>query len=83
MLYTNLVGPQEELVFWGGSQAYSPLGKLLAKAPYYKESIITCDIDLKQIKLALPHRQVIRDVRCELFQDLYHISRHHKKSTKK
>lgn len=83
MLYSNIVGTQEELVFWGGSQIHSPLGKLLVKAPYYKESIVTYDIDLKQIKLARPHRQVIRDVRCELFQDLYHISRHHKKPTKK
>jgi predicted amidohydrolase len=65
MLYSNIVGTQEELVFWGGSQAYSPLGKLLVRAPYYKENIITCDIDMSQIKLARPHRQVIRDVRCD------------------
>ncbi|MDH7506882.1 MAG: carbon-nitrogen hydrolase family protein, partial [Candidatus Thermoplasmatota archaeon] len=35
MVFVNLVGTQEDLVFWGGSQVYDPLAKLLIKAPYY------------------------------------------------
>jgi len=83
LAYANLVGSQEGLVFWGGSQLYDPLGGLLIKAPYFKESIITYDIDLKKIKTARANRPVLRDIRPEIYQDLYDISRFHKsKDTK-
>jgi len=81
--YVNLVGTQEDLVFWGGSQAYEPLGNLIKRAEYFKENIITCELDFKKIKLARANRPVIRDVRPELFADLSNISRTHKKKTKK
>ena len=79
MVYVNLVGTQEDLVLWGGSQIYDPLANLLIKAPYYKESIVTCDIDLKKLKPARANRTVIRDIRPEIYQDLYNISRFHEK----
>jgi predicted amidohydrolase len=77
-IYNNLVGTQEDLIFWGGSQVYDPLGNLILKAPYFKESILTCDIDIKQIKIARANRPVIRDIRPEIYQDLYNYSRDHK-----
>jgi len=79
MIYVNLVGTQENLVFWGGSQVYDPLAKLIAKAPYYKESIITCEIDLKQLEFARANRPIIRDIKSEIYQDLYNLSRNIKK----
>jgi len=79
LIYVNLVGTQEDLVFWGGSQIYDPLGKLMKKAPYFKESVITCDIDLKKLKVARANRPVIRDIRPEVYQDLYKFSRFHTK----
>jgi predicted amidohydrolase len=83
LVYVNLVGSQEDLVFWGGSQAYDPLGKLLVKAPYFKENISTCDLDLKQIKISRANRAVLRDTRPEIFQDLYEFSRFHEKKRKR
>jgi len=80
IIYVNIVGTQEDLVFFGGAQAYDPLGNLIKKAPYFKESIITFDIDFKQIKLARANRPVIRDIRPEIYQDLYEYSRHHEKN---
>jgi len=77
IIYVNLVGTQEDLVFWGGSQIYDPLANLLVKAPYFKESIVTCEIDLKQLKVSRANRPVIRDIRPEIYHDLYEISRHH------
>ena len=82
-IYVNLVGTQEDLVFWGGSQIYNPMGNLIKKAPYFKESIITCDIDLKDIKNARANRPVIRDIRPQIYLDLYEVSRTHKKPSKK
>ncbi len=82
MIYSNIVGTQEELVFWGGSQAYDPLSNLIVKGQYFKESIVTCTIDLEKIKTARANRPVLRDIRPEIYQDLYEISRKHKKPKK-
>jgi predicted amidohydrolase len=77
IIFVNIVGTQEDLVFWGGSQIYDPFGNLLIKSPYFKESVKTFEIDISQIKNARANRPVIRDIRPELYQDLYHISRFH------
>ena len=82
-IYVNLVGTQENLVFWGGSQIYDPLANLLVKAPYFKESVKVCDIDLKQLEFSRAVRPVLRDIKSEIYQDLYHLSRNHKLDTKK
>ena len=82
-IYVNLVGTQENLVFWGGSQIYDPLAKLLVKAPYFKESVKVCDIDLKQLEFSRAVRPVLRDIKPEIYQDLYNLSRTHKLDIKK
>jgi predicted amidohydrolase len=79
MAYVNLAGNQEDLIYWGGSQVYDPLGNILVKAPYLKESIITCDINLRLLESARARRPVLRDIRPEIYQDLYTLSRHHTK----
>lgn len=75
MIYVNLVGTQENLIFWGGSQAYDPLANLIVKAPYYKESIKTCEIDLKNLEFSRANRPVLRDIKSEIYHDLYDLSR--------
>ena len=79
MIYANLVGTQENLVFWGGSQIYDPLGKLVIKAPNYKESITTCEIDINQVEFSRANRPVVRDIKSEIYHDLYNLSRNIKK----
>jgi predicted amidohydrolase len=79
MAYVNLAGNQEDLIYWAGSQAYDPLGNLIIKAPYYKESIITCDINFKLLASKRAQRPVLRDIRPEIYQDLYRFSRFHSK----
>lgn len=83
MVYANIVGTQENLVFWGGSQVHDPLANEIVKAPYFKESIVTCEINLKDVQKARANRPVIRDVRPEIYTDLYEISRKHKSTRKK
>jgi len=82
-IYTNITGTQENLVFWGGSEIRNPLSKQICKAPYFKESIKVCEIDLKDIEKARANRPVLRDIKPEIYQDLYEISRKHKMDTKK
>jgi len=81
--YVNLAGNQEDLIYWAGSQVYDPLGNLIIKAPYFTESIITCDINLKQLEPARAQRPVLRDIRPEIYQDLYQFSRFHAKKEPK
>jgi len=81
--YANIVGSQEELVLWGGSQLYDPMGNLLVKAPYFKESVVTYDINLKKLKMVRANRPVLRDIKPEIYQDLYNISRFHRKNISK
>jgi predicted amidohydrolase len=75
MIYSNIVGTQEDLVFWGGSQAYDPLGNLIKKSDYFKENIISFNIDLDDLKSVRMNRRFISDIRPEIYQDLYDISR--------
>ncbi len=75
ILYANIVGAQENLVFWGGSQVYDPLGDLMVKAPYFEESAISCDIDTNLVASARLNRPVIRDIRPHIYNDLYDFSR--------
>jgi predicted amidohydrolase len=76
-VFVNLAGNQEDLIYWGGSQLYDPLGTLLIKAPYFEESIITYDLNLKVLESARARRPVLRDIRPEIYQDLYQFSRFH------
>jgi len=73
--YVNLVGTQENMVFWGGSQLYDPLGKLIIKAPYFKDSIIQTDINLADVENARGGRPILRDIRSSVYHDLYDLSR--------
>jgi len=76
-VYVNIVGTQEDLVFFGGAQVYDPFGSQIVKAPYLKESIRIVDLDINKIKLARANRPVIRDIRPQIYQDLYDFARHH------
>ncbi|MEM0493168.1 MAG: carbon-nitrogen hydrolase family protein [Candidatus Thermoplasmatota archaeon] len=80
VVFVNLVGAQDDLVFWGGSRVYDPLGVLLVKAPYFKSSTVVCDIDVSKERVARMNRPLIRDVRPEIYLDLYELSRYHIKS---
>ena len=78
-IYVNIVGTEEDLVFWGGAQVYDPLGNLMTKAEYFKESAITFEIDISDVRRVRANRTLLRDIRPEIYQDLYHYSRYHNK----
>src|SRR3954449_245724 len=45
VLFCNMVGGQEELVFDGQSVAIGPAGEVLARAPQFEEAFATCTVD--------------------------------------
>ncbi|UCE36831.1 MAG: carbon-nitrogen hydrolase family protein [Thermoplasmata archaeon] len=68
--YTNLVGTELNMVYWGGNTAIGPRGDVKAKGEYFKEDVVKCDIDLKELSTAREFRPTIRDTRMELFSEL-------------
>ncbi len=45
VLFCNLVGGQDELVFDGGSLAFDPAGRLLARAPLFREADLWVEVE--------------------------------------
>lgn len=68
--YTNLVGTELNMVFWGGNTVIGPRGDEKAKGEYFKEGIVTSEIDLKELNVAREFRPTIRETRIELFNEL-------------
>ncbi|MDD5679885.1 MAG: NAD+ synthase [Candidatus Omnitrophica bacterium] len=53
MLYCNLVGGQDELVFDGGSLVFDNKGRLLARGKQFEEDLIVADLNLSKDKKTL------------------------------
>ena len=60
-VYVNLVGTEEDLLFWGGSRVCSPTGNELVKCKYYQEEAKVVELDLKRLEVFRQFRPVLRD----------------------
>lgn len=70
LAYVNLVGIEDGLQFWGGSRLIGPQGKILAKAKYDKEDLVTSEVHYADIKPVEAFVPVLKDLRPELFDKL-------------
>jgi len=52
VVYVNLVGGQDELVFDGGSMVADPAGQIIARAPRFDEAVVIVDIDVTHVPAA-------------------------------
>jgi predicted amidohydrolase len=68
--YTNLVGTELNMTYWGGNTVIGPRGDVKVKGEYFKEEIVNCEINLKELITAREFRPTIRDTRMELFREL-------------
>lgn len=68
--YTNLVGPQDGIVFWGGAQAWNPRGQRMATSTPMKAGKVTVELDWDDLTPAREFRPTLRDVRTEDLDDL-------------
>lgn len=68
VIHSNRVGFEDGLHFWGGSTVFDPNGDLVAKAPYEKESLTFCEIDLNQLHRTRARLPLLRDERTALVQ---------------
>jgi predicted amidohydrolase len=70
LAFTNLVGIEDGLQFWGGSRLIAPSGSIIAQAKYDEEDLLVEKInysDMKRLEAFVP---TLRDLRPELFNAL-------------
>lgn len=51
-LFSNRVGYEDGINFWGGSEIVDPFGNVIAAAKLFEEDIIYADIDLEEVRRA-------------------------------
>src|SRR5438067_6152634 len=66
VVFCNLVGGQDELVFDGGSVAIDQEGVVIARAPQFKEALVVCEMDPGAVAAArlrdTRHRAAVQQV---------------------
>jgi NAD+ synthase (glutamine-hydrolysing) len=55
VVYNNLVGGQDELVFDGGSMVLDEKGKLIARGKQFEEDLVVADLDVETVSKARLH----------------------------
>jgi predicted amidohydrolase len=68
--YTNLVGAQDGIVFWGGAQAYGPRGDRLGRLDALQEGRLVIELDPVDLIPAREFRPTLRDAEEEDLADL-------------
>jgi predicted amidohydrolase len=68
--FTNLVGIEDGLQFWGGSRLVAPSGNVIMQAKYDEEDLVVAKInyaDMKRVEAFVP---TLRDLRPEIFDEM-------------
>lgn len=52
MVFVNRVGVEDGVNFWGGSEVVAPSGETVARAKFFDEDLVYCQIDPAQIRQA-------------------------------
>lgn len=68
--YTNLTGPQDGIVFWGGAQAYGPRGERLGRLEPMVPGRLVVSLDPDDLQPAREFRPTLRDADEESVNDL-------------
>jgi predicted amidohydrolase len=70
LAYANLVGTEQNMTFWGGSQLIGPRGNLKAGGKPFVEGIVKAEVDLSELEVARQFRPTIRETRQDLMEKL-------------
>jgi predicted amidohydrolase len=65
-LYANRIGYEDGIGFWGGSEIIAPDGAVVAKGPYFEESVVAGEIDPRAVRRARLVTPLFRDERMGL-----------------
>lgn len=73
LLYSNMVGVDARMDFWGGGAIIGPRGETVVKGQYFEEASIKGTLDPELLSSARRNRPTIRDARPSLFRELARI----------
>ncbi len=68
VIFSNRVGIEDGITFWGGSHVRAPDGTLLAAAPELDEALLVVDIDTDALRRARLDLPLLRDEQRELIR---------------
>ena len=68
VLYVNLTGVQDKIVFWGGSHAVDPSGNIISRAPYEVEYMLNVEVDPSSADRVSPFVPIFKDLRRETIE---------------
>ena len=68
--YSNLIGPEKNLTFFGGNTVVDGRGNQLVKGKYFEEDDVEAEIDPNELEFVRSQRPTLRDSRIELFQTI-------------
>ena len=68
VIFSNRVGYEDGVNFWGGSQVISPEGETIKKASRSRSSIYSAEIDTKDVRRSRIASPTYRDEKTLLFQ---------------
>lgn len=68
VVYSNRVGFEDGLNFWGGATVFDPDGEVVARGPYHEEALVMATIDLNQLHRTRMQLPLLRDERTGLMQ---------------
>ena len=63
LVYSNRVGFEDGVGFWGGSEIVSPSGDVVVKGLYHEEDFPTARVDLDLVRTERIHTPLLRDER--------------------
>jgi predicted amidohydrolase len=69
LIFCNRVGTEDGLMYWGGSEIVDPHGKVVVKAPYFKEDLTITEIDWLKLKHARIHTTYLSDERLDIVNE--------------
>ena len=52
IVFSNRVGYEDGINFWGGSEIIGPYGNILASAPLFEEDLLFAEIDFNEVRRA-------------------------------
>lgn len=68
MIYCNVVGTDNNMVFWGGARVIGPNGQDIAVSEALKKGNLTAEIELGEVASARRNRPTLRETRPELYE---------------
>lgn len=68
VIFSNRVGVEDGIAFWGGSHVRAPDGTLLATAPQFDEALVVAELDTDALRRARLDLPLLRDEQRELIR---------------